>query len=38
MNCKQSFIKLFAVMVVALVALNISLVKMDDDLTQHAFF
>ncbi len=38
MNCKQGFIKLFAVLLVGFVALNISLAKMDDDLTQHAVY
>lgn len=38
MKCKQSFIKLSVILLIAVAALNLSLMKMDEDYSQHAIY
>lgn len=38
MNCKQSFIKLSAILLIAVAALNLSLMKTNEDYSQQAIY
>lgn len=38
MNCKKSFIKVFAIFIIVGAALNLSLLKMNDTYSQHDVF